>query len=95
MFGSEVYSLVDNALNGKDYDVVSATNISAVNDLAGDVTKFVSELRKDTADMDETKLATHHGKVEKYALTLMEDGLEIAGVPLATGGRSSKRSRAM
>ena len=85
LFGSEVYSLVDNALNGKDYDVVSATNISAVNDLAGDVTKFVSELRKDTADMDETKLATHHGKVEKYALTLMEDGLEIAGVPFGNG----------
>lgn len=85
LFGSEVYSLVDNALNGKDYDVVSATNISAVNDLAGDVTKFVSELRKDTAGMDETKLATHHGKVEKYALTLMEDGLEIAGVPFGNG----------
>lgn len=85
LFGSEVYSLVDNALNGKDYDVVSATNISAVNDLAGDVTKFVSELRKDTADMDEAKLAAHHGKVQKYALTLMEDGLEIAGVPFGNG----------
>ena len=85
LFGSEVYSLVDNALNGKDYDVVSATNISAVNDLAGDVTKFVSELRKDTADMNETKLAAHHGKVQKYALTLMEDGLEIAGVPFGNG----------
>ena len=85
LFGSEVYSLVDNALNGKDYDVVSATNISAVNDLAGDVTKFVSELRKDTADMDETKLAAHHGKVQKCALTLMEDGLEIAGVPFGNG----------
>ena len=85
LFGSEVYSLVDNALNGKDYDVVSATNISAVNDLAGDVKKFVSELRKDTADMDEAKLAAHHGKVEKYALTLMEDGLEIAGVPFGNG----------
>ena len=49
---------MDNALNGKDYDVVSATkHYSAVNDLAGDVTKFVSELRKDTADMDEAKLA--------------------------------------
>ena len=85
LFGSEVYSLVDNALNGKDYDVVSATNISAVNDLAGDVTKFVSELRKDTADMDEAKLAAHHGKVEKYALTLMKDGLEIAGAPFGNG----------
>lgn len=85
LFGSEVYSLVDNALNGKDYDVVSATNISAVNDLAGDVKKFVSELRKDTADMDEEKLAAHHGKVLKYAWTLMEDGLEIAGVPFGNG----------
>ena len=85
LFGSEVYSLVDNALNGKDYDVVSATNISAVNDLAGDVAKFVSELRKDTTDMDEAKLAAHHGKVQKYALTLMEDGLEIAGVPFGNG----------
>ena len=85
LFGSEVYSLVDKALNGKDYDVVSATNISAVNDLAGDVAKFVSELRKDTTDMDEAKLATHHGKVQKYALTLMEDGLEIAGVPFGNG----------
>lgn len=85
LLGSEVYSLVDNALNGKDYDVVSATNISAVNDLAGDMAKFVSELRKDTTDMDEAKLATHHGKVQKYALTLMEDGLEIAGVPFGNG----------
>lgn len=85
LFGSEVYRLVDNALNGKDYDVVSATNISAVNDLAGDVAKFVSELRKDTTDMDEAKLAAHHGKVQKYALTLMEDGLEIAGVPFGNG----------
>ena len=85
LFGSEVYSLVDNALNGKDYDVVSATNISAVNDLAGDVAKFVSELRKDTSDMDEEKLAAHHGKVQKYAIALMEDGLEIAGVPFGNG----------
>ena len=85
LWGSELYSLIDNAIQGKDYDVISATNISAVNDLAGDVTKFVSELRKDTADMDEAKLAAHHGKVEKYALTLMEDGLEIAGVPFGNG----------
>lgn len=85
LFGSEVYSLVDNALNGKDYDVVSATNISAVNDLAGDAAKFYKEWRKDTSDMDEEKLAAHHGKVLKYAWTLMEDGLEIAGVPFGNG----------
>ena len=85
LYGGEVYGLVDNALHGKNYDVLSVASITVVNNLAGDVDKFVSELRKDTADMDETKLAAHHGKVEKYALTLMEDGLEIAGVPFGNG----------
>ena len=85
LYGGEVYGLVDNALHGKNYDVLSVASITVVNNLAGDVTKFVSELRKDTADMDEAKLAAHHGKVEKYALTLMEDGLEIAGVPFGNG----------
>lgn len=85
LYGGEVYGLVDNALHGKNYDVLSVASITVVNNLAGDVDKFVSELRKDTADMDEAKLAAHHGKVEKYALTLMEDGLEIAGVPFGNG----------
>ena len=85
LYGGEVYGLVDNALHGKNYDVLSVASITVVNNLAGDVDKFVSELRKDTADMDEAKLAAHHGKVGKYALTLMEDGLEIAGVPFGNG----------
>ena len=85
LYGGEVYSLVDNALHGKNYDVLSAASITVINNLAGDITKFVAELRKDTSDMDETKLAAHHGKVEKYALTLMEDGMEIAGVPFGNG----------
>ena len=85
LYGGEVYGLVDNALHGKNYDVLSVASITVVNNLAGDVAKFVSELRKDTADMDEAKLAAHHGKVGKYALTLMEDGLEIAGVPFGNG----------
>ena len=85
LYGGEVYSLVDNALHGKNYDVLSAASITVINNLAGDITKFVAELRKDTSDMDETKLAAHHGKVEKYALALMEDGMEIAGVPFGNG----------
>ena len=40
LYGSELYSAVGNAVNGTDYDVVSATNISAVNDLFAAVTKF-------------------------------------------------------
>ena len=40
LYGSELYSLIDNAVNGKDYDVLSAASISVVNDLAGDVQSF-------------------------------------------------------
>ncbi len=85
MFGSEVYSLVDNALNGKDYDVLSASNISVVNDLAGDVQKFFAEFRKDTSEMDEEQLQKHHNKLMQRSMTLMEDGLEMAGVPYGNG----------
>ena len=81
LFGSELYSAVDNALSGKDYDVISATNISAVNDLFGDVTKFVSEVRKDTSDMSETQLESHHTRLQKRAVNLIQDGLELSGVP--------------
>lgn len=48
LYGSELYSAVGNAVNGTDYDVVSATNISAVNDLFAAVTKFSSLVRQDT-----------------------------------------------
>ena len=85
LFGSEAYSLVNNAINGKDYDVVSATNISAVNDLASDVTKWFTEFRKDTSEMDETKLAAHHEKFMQRTMALVEDGMEIAGVPYGNG----------
>ena len=85
LFGSEAYSLVSNAVNGKDYDVVSATNISAVNDLAGDVTKWFTEWRKDTSEMNETALQKHHEKLMQRTMALVEDGMEIAGVPYGNG----------
>lgn len=85
LFGSEAYSLVSNAINGKDYDVVSATNISAVNDIASDVTRWVTEFRKDTSTMDEEDLEKHHEKFQQRTLALVEDGLEVAGVPFGNG----------
>ena len=85
LFGSELYSAVDNAISGKDYDVVSATNISAVNDLMGDVTKWVAEWRRDTSGMTEAQLAAHEDRLHTRTFNLIEDGMEIAGVPYGNG----------
>lgn len=85
LFGSELYSAVDNAMSGKDYDVVSATNISTVNDLMGDVTKWVAEWRRDTSGMTEAQLAAHEDRLHTRTFNLIEDGMEIAGVPYGNG----------
>ena len=85
LYGSELYSLIDNAVNGKDYDVLSAASISVVNDLAGDVQKFFAEFRKDTSEMDEEQLQKHHNKLMQRSMTLLEDSFEVAGVPYGNG----------
>ena len=85
LFGSEIYSMVDNAVNGTDYDVVSATNISAVNDLFAATTKLYTLIRKDTTGMDEEELEAYHRKLRKAGVDVMEYGLDIAGIPAANG----------
>lgn len=85
LFGSELYSAVDNAINGKDYDVVSATNISAVNDLMSDAMKWFAEWRRDTSGMTEAQLAAHEDRLHTRTFNLIEDGMEIAGVPYGNG----------
>ncbi len=85
LFGSEIYSMVGNAVNGTDYDVVSATNISAVNDLFAATTKLYTLIRKDTTGMDEEELEAYHRKLRKVEVDVMEYGLDIAGIPAANG----------
>ena len=82
LYGSELYSAVGNAVNGTDYDVVSATNISAVNDIFAAVTKFSSLVRQDTGDMTEEQLEAYHQKLRKAGVNLIQYGFEIAGVPM-------------
>lgn len=83
LFGSEIYSMVGNAVNGTDYDVVSATNISAVNDLFAATTKLYTLIRKDTTGMDEEELEAYHRKLRKAGVDVMEYGMDIAGIPAA------------
>lgn len=83
LYGSELYSALTNARDGNDYDVVSATNISAVNDLFAAFTKTVKLLRTDTGEMSEEELTAHHQKLNKAVLKDIQCGLELYGVPAA------------
>ncbi len=83
LYSSEIYSALTNARDGKDYDVVSATNISAVNDLFAAFTKTVKLLRTDTGEMSEEELTAHHQKLNKAVLKDIQCGLELYGVPAA------------
>ena len=92
LFGSELYTLVGNALNGTDYDVVSATNISAVNDTFAAVSKFITLVKRDTSEMDEVELEKYHQKLMKAGMDVLEYGFELLGVPL---GNAEKMRQAI
>ena len=83
LYGAEIYSVISNAASGADYDVVSATNISAVNDLFAAFTKTAKLLRTDTGEMSEEELTAHHQKLNKAVLKDIQCGLELYGVPAA------------
>ena len=83
LYGAEIYSVISNAASGADYDVVSATNISTVNDLFAAFTKTVKLLRTDTGEMSEEELTAHHQKLNKAVLKDIQCGLELYGVPAA------------
>ena len=92
LFGSELYTLVGNALDGTDYDVVSATNISAVNDTFAAVSKFITLVKRDTSGMDEAELEKYHQKLVKAGMDVLEYGFELLGVPL---GNAEKMRQAI
>ena len=87
LYGRELYSFVGNVAGGKDYDVVSAPNLSAVNDLGTEAMRLYKLLATDTGEMDEEELEAYHEKLRKAALTFMEDGLELKGLPAGNAAK--------
>ena len=81
LFGSELYSAVANYVNGTDYDVLSAANITAANELLAAGQKVFTLTRKDTSDMDEEELEAYHRKLVKAWSGLVENGFEVMGIP--------------
>ena len=87
MFGSELYGLTSNLVSGTVYDVVSASNLTAINNLSEDAVRFYQLLRKDTSEMNEKELAAYHEKLRTYATTLVEDGMQVQGIPAGNAGK--------
>lgn len=87
LYGSELYSFVGNVAGGKDYDVISAPNLSAVNDLGTEAMRLYKLLATDTGEMDAEELEAYHEKLRKAALTFMEDGLELKGLPAGNAAK--------
>lgn len=87
MFGSELYGLTSNLVSGTVYDVVSASNLTAINDLSEDAVRFYQLLRKDTSEMNEKELSAYHEKLRTYATTLVEDGMQVQGIPAGNAGK--------
>ena len=87
LYGSELYNFVGNVAGGRDYDVVSAPNLSAVNDLGTEAMRLYKLLATDTGEMDEEELEAYHEKLRKASLALMEDGLELKGLPAGNAAK--------
>lgn len=87
LYGSELYNFVGNVAGGRDYDVISAPNLSAVNDLGTEAMRLYKLLATDTGEMDEEELEAYHEKLRKASLALMEDGLELKGLPAGNAAK--------
>ena len=94
LYGSELYSLANNVIQGKDYDVVSASNLSIVNDVSADFVKIVADvmklLNRDTADMSEAELEKFHQNLIKHVWAFVDDGFDALGVPMGNADKFRK-----
>ena len=94
LYGSELYSLANNVIQDKDYDVVSASNLSIVNDVSADLVKIAADvmklLNRDTADMSEAELEKFHQNLIKHVWAFVDDGFDALGVPMGNADKFRK-----
>jgi hypothetical protein len=81
--GSEVFTMLDNFVNGTDYDVVSVSALGTINDFIAAGTSYVKLLGKSTADMSEAELETYHDQLaSKLQKLLRMGGAAVVGLPV-------------
>lgn len=94
LYGSELYSLANNVIQDKDYDVVSASNLSIVNDVSADLVKIAADvmklLNRDTVDMSEAELEKFHQNLIKHVWAFVDDGFDALGVPMGNADKFRK-----
>ncbi len=79
--GSELYTAVAVILGGTDYDTVSLTGFSTVNDTVAAISSLVKEIMKDTSELDEEDRAKHDARVQKDILDLAGSISQFYGIP--------------
>ena len=79
--GSEVWSAVSVVKNGSDYDALSVSGLSNLNDFIAQVSSQMKRIRKDTSEMDEAELKQYTDSVKRGYLDIVGSALSLRGVP--------------
>ena len=79
--GSELYSGISSVVKGNDYDAVSISGVSAVNDIVANVSTFWKEAAKDATEMDEEEAAKHKEKLKKDFSNILGNLSQLFNIP--------------
>lgn len=79
--GSEIWSTVSVVKNGSDYDALSVSGLSNLNDFIAQVSSQMKRIRKDTSEMDEAELKQYTDSVKRGYLDIVGSALSLRGVP--------------
>ena len=79
--GSEVWSAVSVVKNGSDYDALSVSGLSNLNDFIAQVSSQMKRIRKDTSEMDEAELKQYTDSVKRGYLDIVGAAMSLRGVP--------------
>ena len=79
--GSEVWSAVSVVKNGSDYDALSVSGLSNLNDFIAQVSSQMKRIRKDTSEMDEAERKQYTDSVKRGYLDIVGSALSLRGVP--------------
>lgn len=79
--GSEIWSTVSVVKNGSDYDALSVSGLSNLNDFIAQVSSQYKRVNKDTSEMDEAELKQYTDSVKRGYLDIVGSALSLRGVP--------------
>lgn len=79
--GSEIYSGISVIAKGSDYDALSVSGLSNINDFVAQITSQMKLVAKDTSAMDEDELNAYGEKVKRGWMDIAGAAAGLKGVP--------------